>query len=279
VLFAAVEKRAASPFLDLSLFTNKLFVAVNLVRMITAFVMFSLLFSAVLYLKAVYDYTPIQTAMLFLSVSVAMILSAVLSGKLIDKMGPYKPLIIGSLIMVIFFAYFATSDNVSFGVVQFVMYFIAGLAFGVMRPGISYIILRVIPEESFGVSNALSSTVLPIGGMIGVAISGWIIASQSTSFLKGLVNASQISLSPTIWQTLLQMSQGIASHSALQGQLPLNASMQLSTMAKQAFLHAYSSLMWLSAGLFLVMLLLLLYTNAKDTDKGKKVVLEPGMAV
>lgn len=263
VVFVAIEQRIAFPLFRLSLFKNKVFMLANGVRVIVSYVMFSLLFLAVLFLDTVFHYSPMATSFLFCIVAIAMVASAILFGRLSLAWGPYWPLMIASIIITVFFAYSAFNTE-SFGLVEFILYFCAGLAFGVMRPGIAHIVLRAVPEAEIGVSNAISSMVLPIGGMIGVALSGWLLSSQSEHALILILSAQHIVVPASIKSTLFAMAQGAQNIDHLKALVVPEQFSIFASAVKEAFLHAYFIIMILCSTLFFLTFLLLCWAKSQD---------------
>lgn len=271
-LFYLIEEKMEDPLIHLRGIFTKAFIAVNCVRVIVSFVLFSLLFAVVLYLKTVFNYSPMDTGLLFVFISIAMIISAVFAGKLIDRFGPYKWLIMACIIMVLYFIFFALADSDHFGVLQYVLFFLAGLALGLVRPGLSYIILNIVPEEHLGTSNAISSTLIPLGGAIGVAVSGWVVDNQSTHYLYQILQKSHLQLPASVLPLVLKMAKGIKTPLELSLKVSKPMYEKLVLFSKQAFLSAYSDLMVISAVLFFIALLLILFsykqTRLQENLKG-----------
>jgi MFS family permease len=264
--FKQVEKRAVSPIIDFSIFSDSVFTVMNFCRLIVSFVSYTLLFLVVLYLQNVEGYSPIGTSVIFMDVSIAMVVAAVLSGVLIDKYGPYDFMIGISITLALCFLYCAF-PHARITASDLVVFFVMGLAFGAVRPCISYIVIKRISKEKEGISNAVSVTMLPLGGLLGVTISSNILEKFSVSHLNTQLHALGIQLDAGMLTTLRELATGTKPITA--AVLATDKAEQLIQIARDSFKLGYRYCMLVSAMLFALMLLLSIYSKCAGNAQKK----------
>ena len=85
VVFAAVELRRSQPMLDLHLFRKPAFTGAQIVAFTLHASMFSMFLYIVLYMQNVLGYSPLETGVRFLPISVLSFLAAPIAGKLAER--------------------------------------------------------------------------------------------------------------------------------------------------------------------------------------------------
>ncbi len=86
-VFVAVERRAAHPMTDLTLFANRAFSAANLAKIFTYASTFVVSFALPFYLEDLLGYTPAHVGLAMLPLPVGMGLGSLLGGPLSDRIG------------------------------------------------------------------------------------------------------------------------------------------------------------------------------------------------
>ncbi len=94
-VFVFTQTRVLDPLMPLSLFKSRSVTAANVVMLLLGVVFFSMWYFLSLYLQDVHGYSPIKTGLLFLPMSVAIIIGAQTSARLIGRLGPQRLLVIG----------------------------------------------------------------------------------------------------------------------------------------------------------------------------------------
>ena len=85
VAFVAIERRAAWPLIDLSLFRNRPYVSITLLGMTANIAFVVTTFAATLYLQDVRGYSPLEGGFIFLAASVMQAVAGPLSGRLAER--------------------------------------------------------------------------------------------------------------------------------------------------------------------------------------------------
>jgi len=176
--FVLLELRQRVPMLDLSLFRNPTFSGANTVMGLVGLAMFGIFFYNSLYLQNVLGYSAIQTGATFLPLTGLIILVAPLAGRFTDLIGPRwlvgagLTLLTGSLLL------FATLDahssfwNILPGLV------LGGLGMGITMAPTTTAAMSAVPVDKAGVGSAVINSARQVGGSLGIAIMGTVIAAE-----------------------------------------------------------------------------------------------------
>lgn len=182
-LFVLREHRAEDPLLPLDIFRERSVWAGTLLVVVGFFALFGVLFFIGLYLQNTHGYSPVQTGVRMLPLTAMFVVSAPLGGWMTEKYGPRPPLILGMLMLVVaFFGLSRLEVDTSYNG-QWPYFLIIGLSFGLVIVSTTQAILGNVPVERGGVAGGLQSTAQQLGGVLGTAVFGSIIASKVTSSL------------------------------------------------------------------------------------------------
>jgi EmrB/QacA subfamily drug resistance transporter len=175
--FVLQQQRVAEPLLDVRLFRNARFSAASATIMVLFFALFGFLFLATQYLQFVLGYSPSAAGVRVLPYAGAMIVFASVSAKLVEAFGTKR---IATLGMALFAAGLAVASTVSAGgygrlAVAFVL---MGAGMGLAGAPATESIMGALPPERANIGSAVNDTTRELGGALGVAVVGSIMASQ-----------------------------------------------------------------------------------------------------
>jgi EmrB/QacA subfamily drug resistance transporter len=181
VVFVLLELRQRSPMLDLSLFKNGTFAGANSVMLLVGLAMFGVFFYNSLFIQNVLGYSAVQTGATFLPMTVLIILVAPLAGKYSDRvgsrwlMGGGMVLLAGSLF--IFSRLDASSDfwDLLPGLI------VGGLGMAIVMTPTTSAAMGSVPIDKAGVGSAVLNSMRQVGGALGIAVIGAIIAESVTA--------------------------------------------------------------------------------------------------
>ncbi|GAA2939177.1 MFS transporter [Streptomyces enissocaesilis] len=97
VLFVAVEKRSAAPLVPLRLFRSRSVVAGSLGEFLTAAMMMPIFFLLPLWMQEVLGYSPLETGLAYLPVSIALMTLAPVASQVIGRTGPRNMYLAGTV--------------------------------------------------------------------------------------------------------------------------------------------------------------------------------------
>ncbi len=184
VSFVVLEHRQRVPMLDLSLFKNSTFAGANVTMLLVALAMFGVFFFNSLYLGQVLGYSPIQTGAAFLPLTVLIVFVAPLAGRFSDKigsrwlMGAGLVLLSGSLLSFSTLGVDSTFWDILPGLI------LGGFGMSLAMTPTTAAAMGSVPVDKAGVGSAVLNSMRQVGGSLGIALMGAIVAS-SVSVLPG----------------------------------------------------------------------------------------------
>jgi EmrB/QacA subfamily drug resistance transporter len=207
VFFAAfilLELHQRIPMLDLSLFKNSTFAAANGVMLLVGLAMFGVFFFISLFVQGVLGYSPTRAGATFLPMTVMIILVAPQAGRLSDKLGPRWLITTGQALLAVSLFLFSRLDGSSVFWNLLPALVIGGLGMALSMAPLTSAAMGSIPMDKAGVGSAVINSMRQVGGSIGLALMGAIIASQGAAtaavpftihgFQLGLRTAAAIAL-------------------------------------------------------------------------------------
>jgi EmrB/QacA subfamily drug resistance transporter len=182
--FVLLELRQRLPMLDLSLFRNRTFAGANGVMLLLGLAMFGVFFYVSLYVQQVLGYTPTQAGAAFLPWTLLIIVLAPQAGRLSDRIGP-RPLVTGGMIVLtgslVLFSQMGTNESF-WGLLPAMILGGVGMS-AAMAPVTAAAMSSVRPEKA-GVGSAVLNSMRQVGGSLGIAIIGAIVAAGVKSSLS-----------------------------------------------------------------------------------------------
>ncbi|HEY8104268.1 MAG TPA: MFS transporter, partial [Gaiellaceae bacterium] len=177
--FIVIERRSRAPMLDLSLFRSGTYAGANLAMLLVALSMFGVFFFVSLYMQNVLGYSAVQAGAAFLPMTVLIILVAPLAGKASDKYGSRWLMSIGMVLLGIQLLYLsqlgvdATFWDLLPG------FLVGGLGMALTMTPTAAAATRAVPVEKSGVGSAVLNAMRQVGGSVGIALMGAIVAREA----------------------------------------------------------------------------------------------------
>jgi EmrB/QacA subfamily drug resistance transporter len=177
VSFVLLEQHQRVPMLDLSLFKNPTFAGANAVMMLVGLAMFGVFLFVTLYLQNVLRYSPTEAGATFLPMTVLIVLLAPVAGKLSDHVGPRWLMAFGMTCVSISLLLYTRfdADSTFWDILPPLLVGGIGMAFA-MTPTTAAA-MGSVPVDKAGVGSAVLNSMRQIGGSLGIAVLGAIIAS------------------------------------------------------------------------------------------------------
>ena len=176
--FVALELRQRIPMLDLSLFKNSTFAGANAVMMLVALAMFGVFFYVSLYMQNILHYSPTKAGATFLPMTILIILIAPLAGKYSDRvgsrwlMGGGMTLVAGSLVIFSRLGLHGTFWDLLPGLL------IGGVGMALVMTPATAAAMGSVEVDKAGVGSAVLNSMRQVGGSLGIAIMGAIVAAS-----------------------------------------------------------------------------------------------------
>ena len=183
-VFVVLEARQRIPMLDLSLFRNRTFSGANTAMLFVGLAMFGTFFYVSLYMQNVLRYSPVEAGASFLPMTILVILVAPNTGRLSDKYG--SRWFVGggmALLAVMLFYYSGLGAHERFWALLPGL-IIGGIGMGSTMTPVTAAAMSAVPVDKAGVGSAVLNSMRQVGGSLGIAVMGAIVAGTASSSLK-----------------------------------------------------------------------------------------------
>jgi len=201
--FVALELRQRLPMLDMSLFRNRTFSGANTVMLLVALAMFGVFFYISLYMQQVLGFSPTQAGASFLPMTVLIILIAPQAGRASDRLGS-RGLVGSGLVFVAGSLFLFSRLGVHAGFWSLLpAMLLGGLGMALAMTPTTAAAMASVRRDKAGVGSAVLNSMRQVGGSLGIAIMGAIVASgtsaglaagddQKHAFLRGLHSGLEV---------------------------------------------------------------------------------------
>jgi Na+/melibiose symporter-like transporter len=175
--FVWYELHTDHPSLDVRLFRNPLFSASVGAVGLVFFAALGTFFFLSFYLQLVRNYSPLQSGLLLTPFAAAQLIFAPLSSTMVRLFGPKLVGTVGLLLVAVGLVGFATLSATAPIALLGLYFFIQGAGMANVLPPATESIMASVPRDRAGVGSAIQNTVRQVGGALGVAVLGSLIAS------------------------------------------------------------------------------------------------------
>jgi EmrB/QacA subfamily drug resistance transporter len=182
--FVWIEIHGRTPMLDVSLFRNTTYVGANLVMLLVALAMFGVFFFVSLYMQNVLGYSAVQAGAAFLPMTMLIVLIAPVTGKLSDKYGSRWFLTGGLSLLGVQLLYFSQLGATATYWELLPAFIIGGIGMAMTMTPASAAAMRAVPVDRAGVGSAVLNSARQVGGSLGIAVMGAIVAASVTVTLQ-----------------------------------------------------------------------------------------------
>jgi MFS family permease len=178
VVFGLVEFRRSSPLLDVRLFGDPSF-ATGVATIVILFgATFGFFYLGVQYVQQIMGYSPLMTAMSFGPFMVPLGIFSALSFWYVPKLGLRLVLLLGTLLMAVGFACMRTLELHSTFLDLAWPSLILSTGIGFCTAPTTSAIMGAVSDEKQGVASAVNDTSREMGGALGIAVAGSILAGR-----------------------------------------------------------------------------------------------------
>ena len=164
--------------LPLDLFRNGTYTGSNLVVLLVALAMFGVFFFVSLYMQNILGYSAVQAGAAFLPMTVLIILVAPFAGKTSDRIGSRGLMTAGMLLVALQLILFSrlSADASFWNLLPALM--VGGIGMALTMTPSAAAATRSVPVDKAGVGSAVLNSARQVGGTMGIAIMGAIMAAE-----------------------------------------------------------------------------------------------------
>jgi EmrB/QacA subfamily drug resistance transporter len=182
--FVVLEAKQRLPMLDLSLFRNRTFAGANATMLFVALAMFGVFFYVSLFMQQILGFSPTSAGAAFLPMTVLIILIAPQAGRLSDRLGARGLAGSGMVLLAIsLFLFSRLTETSNFWSLLPAM-LTGGFGMAITMTPTTAAAMSAVARDKAGVGSAVLNSMRQVGGSLGIAVMGAIVASQSSSWLR-----------------------------------------------------------------------------------------------
>ncbi|HYK07322.1 MAG TPA: DHA2 family efflux MFS transporter permease subunit [Gaiellaceae bacterium] len=178
VSFVMIERRRRFPMLDLTLFRSGTYTGANVAMLLVALSMFGVFFFVSLYMQNVLGYSAVQAGAAFLPMTLLIILIAPIAGKTSDRFGSRWLMTIGMVLLGVQLLYFSQLSSTADFWNLLPGFILGGVGMSMAMTPTAAAATRAVPVHKSGVGSAVLNAMRQVGGSIGIALMGAIVAAQ-----------------------------------------------------------------------------------------------------
>jgi EmrB/QacA subfamily drug resistance transporter len=191
-VFVLVERRSAEPMLDLSLFRKPAFAGASIAAFVLSASMFSMFLYLTLYIQNILGYSPLESGLRFLPVTLLSFLVAPISGKLAERLGIRWFLGAGLALVGVGLWLMSGLEPGDDWTALLAGFLFAGGGIGLVNPPLATAAVGVVEPRRAGMASGINSTFRQVGIATGIAGLGAIFQHLVASNFLEHVPASRL---------------------------------------------------------------------------------------
>ncbi len=197
--FVVIESKSDSPIMPLEIYRNRMVTVSLVATFLTGFGMFGAIIFVPLFFQGVLGASATSSGSFLTPMMLGIVFGATLSGQLLSRTGGHYRIqaLIGTGVMMLGAFLISTMDmNTSFA--RAVGYIIVmGLGLGVTFPTFTLAVQNSVPFRLMGISTSALQFYRSVGGMLGLAVLGAVMANRFASRLEETIPDDVSSALPT----------------------------------------------------------------------------------
>lgn len=191
-LFIWREQKAAEPIIPLRLFKNDIFRISVLLSVLSGLVMFGAIIFLPEYQQIVRGDSATKSGLLLTPLVFGLLAGSIFSGRMISKLGHYRPFpIIGTALVTFSFFLFSHITVATNQLLLTVWMLILGIGIGLFMQVMTLAVQNSVDRKDLGTATSVVIFFRTIGSSLGAAIFGAILTSRLTHHLKETATAGQ----------------------------------------------------------------------------------------
>lgn len=186
--FIHEERLASEPIIPLRLFRERSFLLSSLIGFIIGMSLFGSVTFLPLYLQIVKEATPTQAGMQLLPLMGGLLLTSIISGRIISRTGKYRVFpIAGTLLASIGMGLLTTITTESPTWHLYLFTCVMGMGLGMVMQVLVIVVQNTVEPHLLGVATSSVTLFRSVGGSIGVALFGTVFSQVLKSGLERLI--------------------------------------------------------------------------------------------
>jgi len=238
-LFVAIEARTPSPLINVRIFKDRSFQVDNLVLFFSMIAFVPVFFFASVYAQVSLGYNANQASLYLLVIFAGFAPAAQIGGRLLDRSGARRPIVLGSALATVGFALWANhAHDLSLGQ-QWPYIAMAGAGIGLLvGPASTDAVNRAI-GATYGEVTGITQTVRNYASTLGIAVLGTVLTSTFASQLTA--SLTRLGVPPA--QAATAAREAALGGSSSRGSIPPGLSSQVTAAVAQDFASGFAAVL------------------------------------
>ena len=240
--FVVVELRSRAPMLPLRFFRQRDFTGAVLIIGLVFFAISATFFFLTQFFQIVQDKSALTAGSYLLPMAGMMMVGAPIAGVLSKSVGPKVLVSIAGLVAA-FGMIWLTQLDVDSSYVTIVIGLLAfGFGAGMAEVPLTDTVMAAVPVDDAGIGSAVNDVSRELGATLGIAITGSVVSSLYTGNVGDSLTGA---VSPELVDTV---GEGIGVAAIAAQSLPADLAATVTAATNLAFVDAFSTGLWISAG-------------------------------
>jgi EmrB/QacA subfamily drug resistance transporter len=189
IVFFAVERRTASPLINVRIFRNRAFSVENIILLIAQMAFIPVFFFAALYGQIALAEKATTASLLLLYFFSGFVVCAQIGGRLLDRIGAKLPVVLGCVLAAVGFGLWASKATDLQAGAPVIWIVMAGAGMGLMLGQANTDAINRASRYSYGEATGITQTVRNYGASLGFAILGTVLITQFRSAITSSLTA------------------------------------------------------------------------------------------
>jgi EmrB/QacA subfamily drug resistance transporter len=187
--FVLAERRAAEPVMPLELFRNRVFIYACAIGFAVGFALFGATTYLPLFMQVVNGASPTVSGLRLLPMVLGLLLTSILSGQLISRLGRDKIFpIIGTALMTVGLFLLSRMNEQTSLLTESLSMLVLGLGLGLVFQVLVIAVQNAVDYRNLGAATSDATFFRSIGGSFGTAVFGAIFSNQLAGHLSSLAS-------------------------------------------------------------------------------------------
>lgn len=185
--FIVIEAKMAAPMLPLTLFRSRAFTVASMSGVLVNFAYYGLIFVFSLFFQWQMKLSPQETGLAFLPMTVVLMVVNILAGRLMTRMGARRLMLLGQVLAAFGYLLLIPALGTGSYAMLIVPMLMAASGIALMVPTMTNVTLSSVEASRAGVASGVLNTARQVGGMLGVAVCGYLVRDVTPSaFAEGM---------------------------------------------------------------------------------------------
>jgi predicted MFS family arabinose efflux permease len=185
LVFILVERAAADPTLPLEVFRSRRFSAVNGVTFVVYGALGGALFLLPIVLQSSAGYSPLESGLATLPITLIMLVGSAPSGALATRIGPKLQLTVGPMLVGLGLFLLRDAGQGSYATAVLPALIVHGIGLAVTVAPLTAVALDAAPAQHAGVASAVNNDVARAAGLVAVAVLPGLVGLDADAFTTG----------------------------------------------------------------------------------------------